>query len=327
MAIDRVPPLNSALTIPERVAREQPGHAQPIPSVAQPHDSTPEFALHSGLPASVGALLDAVDGSSKGQQAATAAAAGLAARLLSGEEPAGSMAANQIFLSRQLVWHPPDTSVMAASWMVMVRTYSEQRAALQRQASGRHVPASLLMADPANPVVLRDGGRPAPQLTQEVEAWRFAVYAWGAEKLVLRVVARDPGQEDGPNRQRRRPRIALRLELNLPEFGKIVIQMEPAENGVALEIGAAQGAAMQHVRDMLPKIASMVSRCGVQIVRARLMRELSPVSAIDNQPTRNQVNLLSPAIFKAMAEVAVLMSQPLPPDELFFEPSGQARAS
>jgi hypothetical protein len=326
MAIDRITPLNSALTIPERVAREQPGHAQPIPSVAQPHDSTPDFSLQSGLPAAVGALLDAVDGSAKGQQAATAAAAGLAARLLSGEEPASAMAANQIFLSRQLVWHAPDTNIMAASWMVMVRTYSEQRAALKQQASGRHVPASLLLADPDHAAMLRDG-RQGPQLTQQVDAWRFAVYAWGAEKLVLRVVARDPGQEEGPNRQRRRARIALRLEMNLPAFGKIVIQMEPAEHGVALEIGAAQAAAMQHVRNMLPKIASMVSRCGVQIVRARLMRELSPVNAIDNQPTRHQVNLLSPAIFKAMAEVAVLMSQPLPPDELFFEPAEPARAN
>ncbi|UGQ48951.1 flagellar hook-length control protein FliK [Massilia endophytica] len=322
MAIDRVTPLNSALTIPERVAREQPGQAQPIPPVAQPHDDTPDFALQSGLPAAVGALLDAAEGLASGRQAATAAAAGLAARMLAGEEPPAAMASNQLFLSRQLVWHPPDTSIMAASWMVMVRTYSEQRAALQRQASGRHVPGSLFLADPIHAV--KRESRAAPQLVQEMEAWRFAVYAWGAEKLVLRVVARDPGQQDGPPQQRRRPRIALRLELNLPDFGKIVIQMEPGANGVTLEVGAAQQAAMQHMRTMLPKIASLAARCGIQIVRARLMRELSPVT--DMEPTRHQVNLLSPSLFKAMAETAVLLSQPLPPDELFFEPADGERA-
>jgi hypothetical protein len=72
---------------------------------------------------------------------------------------------------------------------------------------------------------------------------------------------------------------------------------------------------MQQMRALLPEIASIIGRCGLQIIRARLMRELSPVNPLDNDPTRTQIALLSSAIFKAMAEVAVFLSQPRLPDE------------
>ncbi|HEY1147225.1 MAG TPA: hypothetical protein VGF27_01550 [Pseudoduganella sp.] len=309
MAIDRVTASNPALSIHDRQLREAPGqaHAQPVPPVAQPPGDAPDFALQSGLPASVGALLEAAEGLSQGPAStAVQTAAVLGARALVDAEPA-AMQPNQIFMSRQMVWHNPDTNVMAASWQVMVRTYSEQRRALMDQAEGKHLPASLFMAD-SSPAALREG-RGYPPHTHEEDAWRFAVYAWGAEKLTLRVVARDPGQQ-GPGHQKRRPRIAVRLELNLPDAGKVVVQLEPADGGVLLEIGAMRNEAMQFMRDMLPQIATVVGNCGLQIVRARLMRDLSPVSAADNHPTRLQIAMLSQSIFKALAEVAVLLSQP-----------------
>jgi hypothetical protein len=313
MAIDRVTPSNPSLSIHDRQVRENPGqvNAQPVPPVANPPGDAPDFALQSGLPAAVGALIEAMEGSQHNQLAKSAAAAGSAAGALLAQE-ALSMQPNQLFPLRQMVWHTPDTSMLAASWQVMVRTYSEQRAALQQQNEGRHVPASLFMADPPPPV-MRDG-RPYAGLVSELDAWRFAVYAWGAEKLTLRVVARDPGQ-DGPDQRRRRPRVAVRLELNSAEMGKVVVQMEPAESGVLLEIGAHTNEGMQQMRALLPEIASIIGRCGLQIIRARLMRELSPVNPLDNDPTRTQIALLSSAIFKAMAEVAVFLSQPRLPDE------------
>jgi hypothetical protein len=309
MAIDRVTPSNPALSIHDRLLRETPGQvqAQPVPPVAQPPGEVPDFALQSGLPAAVGALIDAMEGVP--QQAANASALAAAVRgagvLIDSE--AAAMQPNQLFMSRQLVWHAPDTSMLAASWLVMVRTYGEQRAALLQQYEGRQIPASLFMAAPS-PNTLRQG-RPFPPMVSELDAWRFAVYAWGSEKLTLRVVARDPGQ-DGPEQRRRRPRIALRLELHLPEVGKVVLQMEPADAGVVLEIGAYSNSAMQYMRELLPVLATVIGRCGLQIVRARLMRELSPISAADNHPTRGQIGLLNQTIFKAMAEVAVFLSQP-----------------
>lgn len=314
MAIDRITPSNPTLSIHDRQVRENPGqvHAQPVPPVARPPGDAPDFALQSGLPAAVGALIDAMEGAQRGSAAAkTAAAAGAAAGAMLAHESL-SMQPNQLFSLRQLVWHTPDTNMLAASWQVMVRTYSEQRGALMQQQEGRQLPASVFMADPPPPV-LRDN-RAFHGMLSELDAWRFAVYAWGAEKLTLRVVARDPGQ-DGPDQRRRRPRIAVRLEMTLPDLGKVVVQMEPAELGVVLEIGAPGNEAMQQMRELLPQIATIIGRCGLQIVRARLMRELSPVNPLDNEPTRTQIALLSTAIFKAMAEVAVFLSQPRLPEE------------
>ncbi|KQZ32755.1 hypothetical protein ASD58_07640 [Duganella sp. Root1480D1] len=254
-----------------------------------------------------------MEGAQQNQLVRSTAAAGATIGALLSQE-ALSMQPNQLFPLRQMVWHTPDTNLLAASWQVMVRTYGEQRAALQQQNEGRHVPSSLFMADPPPPV-LRDG-RPYPGLVSELDAWRFAVYAWGAEKLTLRVVARDPGQEEGPPEQRRRrPRVALRLEMNLPDIGKIVVQMEPSELGVVLEIGAASNEAMQQMRELLPRIATIIGQCGLQIVRARLMRELTPVNHLDNDPSRTQVALLTASLFKAMAEVAVFLSQPRLPEQ------------
>jgi hypothetical protein len=314
MAIDRVTPSNPSLSIHDRQVRENPGqvNAQPIPPVAQPPGDAPEFALQGGLPASVGALIDAMEGAQQSQVARSTAAAGATIGALLSQE-ALSMQPNQLFPLRQMVWHTPDTNLLAASWQVMVRTYSEQRAALQQHNEGRHLPSSLFMADPPPPV-LRDG-RPYPGLVSELDAWRFAVYAWGAEKLTLRVVARDQGQEKGPDQRRRRPRVALRLELNLPDIGKVVVQMEPSELGVVLEIGAASNEAMQQMREVLPRIATIIGQCGLQIVRARLMRELTPVNHLENDPSRTQVALLTADLFKAMAEVAVFLSQPRLPEQ------------
>jgi len=202
---------------------------------------------------------------------------------------------------------------MAGSWFVMVRTYAEQRAAWLEQARGQRMPSSLFMADSGEN--LREGRAPAPLVT-EMEPWRFAVYAWGAEQLVLRVLARDAESGTDP---RRRGRAVLRLDVMLPGVGRVILQMEPAGGGVILEVGAQQSAAMAHMREMLPRLAALVSRSGLTILRCKLMRELPQLSITRIYPTRNQAAALTPAIFKAMAEVAVLLSQPQPPDDFFFE--------
>ncbi|MGO4470107.1 hypothetical protein AB4Z11_31610, partial [Pseudoduganella sp. RAF53_2] len=108
MAIDRVTPSNPALSIHDRLVREAPGQAQaqPIPPVAQPPGDVPDFALQPGLPASVGALLDAAEGLTQNAANTQAAALiGAGARALADAELAGAMQPNQIFMSRQLVWH------------------------------------------------------------------------------------------------------------------------------------------------------------------------------------------------------------------------------
>ena len=303
MAIDRVSPSGrSPLIQPERAQPQAPGS-----------DEADDFALAPLDGGEVSTLLDGLDAlGNTAQPGASAMAQAMAAEAVLANDPA-AMRPNQIFLSRQLVWHPPDAALMAGSWFVMVRTYGEQRAAWLEQASGQHMPSSLFMADSGEN--LRDGRAPAPLVT-EMEPWRFAVYAWGAEQLVLRVLARDAETGADP---RRRGRAVLRLDLMLPGVGRVILQMEPAGGGVILEVGAQQNAAMAHMREMLPRLAALISRSGLTILRCKLMRELPQLSTARIYPTRAQAAALTPAIFKAMAEVAVLLSQPLPPDDVFPE--------
>jgi hypothetical protein len=186
----------------------------------------------------------------------------------------------------------------------MVRTYGERRAAWLEQASGRHVPSSLFMAD-HTPAALREGAQPV-SLATEVEPWRFAVFAWGAQRLLLTVVIEDALPEPGRRRHRR---AALRLELVLPGQGRALIQLEAADgNGVLIELATAHASAMRHLRDRLPRLALLVNGCGLTIVRCRLRRALAPAGAL--QPSRAQASALSPPMFRAMAEVATLLSRP-----------------
>jgi hypothetical protein len=305
MAFDRIGPTTAPLGPLER----QSQHTGPAPAPALGEDGV--YPLAPRAPGAVDLLPDGGEG--RPQPRAQAGMDALFSDKLGANDPA-AMRPNQLFMSRQLVWQQPDTNAMAASWFVMVRTYGAQRDALLQQAAGQHVPASLFMAD-HTPNSLREG-RPGLPLVTEMEPWRFAVYAWGAEKLVLKVVAKDGDSEQ--NRRRRR-RVALRLELMLPGVGRVVIQMEPAGSGVVLEVGAQQSSAMQHMREMLPLLASTVSRSGLTILRCRLLRELAPNAQGAALPTREQIATLTKAMFKAMAEVAVLLSQPLPPDDLFSE--------
>jgi hypothetical protein len=321
MAVDRIGPSLRPLGVPDR-PQAQPGQVTRVPGSEGPLDHDfpigplgPSGPNSTNGPSSVGAILD---GPEHQQALPQSHAEALAAAL--GEVPdAGDPAAmrpNQVFLSRQLVWQPPDTNAMAASWQVMVRTYSEQRAAWLEQATGQHLPSSLFMTD-HTPSNLRDG-RPGMPLVTEMEPWRFAVYAWGAERLVLKVVVKDDEEYD--RNRRRRTRVALRLELMLPGVGRVVIQMEPASgNGVVLEVGAAQTSAMQHMRDLLPQLAAVVSRSGLSILRCRLRRELPASTGEHSYPSRMHTAALTQALFRAMAEVAVLLSQPTVPDDLFSE--------
>src|SRR5471030_2197945 len=330
MAIERVSPSPSPLIQPDR------GRAQPPAPGSDAADAADDFALAPLGAGEVGMLLDGLGGlDASAAPGASTMAQAMAAEAVLANDPA-AMRPNQIFLTRQLVWHPPDAALMAGSWFVMVRTYAEQRAAWLEQARGQRMPSSLFMADSGENLRegrapaplssslfmadsgenLREGRAPAPLVT-EMEPWRFAVYAWGAEQLVLRVLARDAESGTDP---RRRGRAVLRLDVMLPGVGRVILQMEPAGGGVILEVGAQQSAAMAHMREMLPRLAALISRSGLTILRCKLMRELPQLSSTRIYPTRSQAAALTPAIFKAMAEVAVLLSQPLPPDDL-FEPA------
>ncbi|KQQ36104.1 hypothetical protein ASF61_07855 [Duganella sp. Leaf126] len=295
--VDRIGAAARPVSIPERP--QQPGPVQVLRGPLDPVSRYPVGPLPSA-PAATGALADPPD-----TVPASAALQALADAALEGADVGASsaMRPNQVFLSRQLNWHPPDAALMAASWQVMVRTYGQQRAAWLEQAKGQHVPSSLFMAD-HNPSAVREG-RPGLPLVTDVEPWRFAVLARGAERLVLKVVARE--SDDEPPR-RRRPKVALRLELMLPALGRVVIQLEPgSSSGVLMEVGAAHTSAMQFMREALPQLASLVNRYGLTVIRCRLRRTI-PAEGRELDPTPVHTALLTAPHFKAMADIAVLLS-------------------
>lgn len=300
--VDRIGATARSVSIPDR-------HTQPGPVVRGPLDSTSRFpvpTLPPAVPLASGAILDGPEAppSQPGLQAMAMAEA-----LLDGADSllSSAMRPNQLF-ARQLTSHPPDAAMMAASWQVMVRAYGQQRAAWLEQSKGQHVPASLFMAD-HNPSAVREG-RPGLPLVTEMEPWRFAVFAWGTERLVLKVVVRE--DEEADRRQRRRARVALRLELMLQGLGRVVIQVEPTSTkGVLMEVGAAHTSAMQYMREALPQLAALVNRYGLTVVRCHLRRTI-PASGPELDPTPAHTALLTAPLFKAMADIAVLLSQPQP---------------
>ncbi|USX29275.1 hypothetical protein NHH73_13710 [Oxalobacteraceae bacterium OTU3CINTB1] len=288
MAVDRVS-ASGRIQRPAARAAARPGVAAGTPPLA------------AGAASALGA--DAAEALPLPLSGLETLAAALAAAPQQEDEPS-AMRANQVFLSRQLVWQTPDSAAMAASWHTMVRAYGERRAAWLEQASGRHVPSSLFMAD-HTPAAMRDGRQPPPLVT-EIEPWRFAVFARGNQRLVLKVVIEDEQPGHG---QRRHGRAALRLELVLPGQGRVLVQLETAAgNGVLLELATVHASAMRHLRGTLPRLALRINGCGLTIVRCRLRGALAPACAL--QPSRAQAGALSPALFRAMAEVATLLSRP-----------------
>jgi hypothetical protein len=319
MAIDRISGNPMAPLITQRLDVSNatalvPDRIQPLVPIGPFMAATPD----PGLGLTPGQASAALGQNAPGLPGAAPADATLAEA--AAVRDSGAMQANQLFFSRQLVWHAPDTAALAASWQVMVKTYGAQRAAVQEQARGQHMPGNLFMAEP-NPN-LREGAR-GPQAS-DAEAWRFAVYGWGGQRLTLRVLASDPDQP--APRRRRRTKVALRLELMLGEAGLVVIQMEPSVEGVALELTAREPAALELLRARLPQLAEAVGRSGLRIVRCRIGATPRPVQPSDHPPANAAIDL-SPPVFRAMAEVAMMLSRPPEQESAAAQPAPSGRAA
>ncbi|QNA99123.1 hypothetical protein [Massilia sp. Se16.2.3] len=98
---------------------------------------------------------------------------------------------------------------------------------------------------PAALVLAQDGRVPGRALEGHVlpaDPWRFTVHAGSARDQHLQVL-RQPA--DGSSGRRKRPRAALRLELELADGTQVALQVEPVPGGVAIEM-AAPGAVARH---------------------------------------------------------------------------------
>ncbi|OBV40936.1 hypothetical protein [Janthinobacterium psychrotolerans] len=302
MAIDRISAGNALPLITQRLDVSPatpltPGVVMPLVPVGPFMAPAPDAGT---LPAQLGQAQDALAALVK----PNAGDPGLGATA----RDSSAMQVNQLFFTRQLVWQPPDAAQLAASWRVMVKTYGEQYAALQEHARGQHLPGTLLMAE-QQPVA-------RSSLPLDTEAWRFAVYGWAGQRLLLRVL---PGGEEATAPRKRQGKVALRVELLIDDVGRVVIQMEPANDGVLLELAAQQDEALAHLRRMLPAIADCVRQAGLRLLRCRLNRVLHAQPAHAGYPMQAAAAALSLPLFQAMAEVALLLTRP--PAEVAQDPA------
>jgi len=226
---------------------------------------------------------------------AAAAAANPAAE--AGAEGA-AMRPDQAVLARQLAYPAQDAAGLARSWRAQVRSHGSQLTSRALAASAGQLSPALLAAAQQGQVVRA----PEPQLAHP-DAWRFTVHAGGQAAQHLAVLAQDA---DPPPGRRRRPRAALRLELELADGSPVVIQVDPLPAGLAIALCAPDARTLTRLRWLQPELEQVMEKAGLKVVRWQLRDHLPAGrshATIANAEAAAQA--LSPAVFRAVAELAL----------------------
>lgn len=218
-----------------------------------------------------------------------------------------AMRPDQVVMARQLSWPSQDGARLADNWRGMVRGYGSQLAEREQQARAGQLPGALLQSG-QDPRILRQGDLGANPL----DAWRFTVHAGATQAQHLRVV--DEGQEgqSGQEKRRRRGRAALRLELVLEDGVVVTLQALPAADGVRLELCALDRATLARLRALQPQLEAAVGRAGLRVL-GWTWRDTLPQGPIHARlPSAEAAFALSQPVFRAMAEMALLLPARLP---------------
>jgi hypothetical protein len=225
-------------------------------------------------------------------------AAAPAAAAETGQDGA-AMRPDQVFMARQMVFPAADATSLAGTWRAMVRTYGAQLATRDQQARAGQLAPTLLAA-------AQDGraGRPPEGPGILPDAWRFTVHAGGPQAQHLQVVADEAEQPPG---RRRRARAALRLELELADGTRIMVQLEPVPGGVALELCAPDARALARLADMQPALEEAIGRAGVRVVRWKFSDSLPAGQVHATLLPEEAANALNLTVFRALAELALLL--------------------
>jgi hypothetical protein len=113
--------------------------------------------------------------------------------------------------------------------------------------------------------------------------------------------------EEEQQRGRRRRRAALRLELELADGTRVMVLAEPLPGGVALELYAPDAHALARLRDMQPALEAAVSRAGLRVLQWKFLDRLPAGPAHAALPSSDVASALSLPVFRAMAELALLL--------------------
>lgn len=211
---------------------------------------------------------------------------------------------DQVFLARQMAYPAPDGRSLASSWRTMVRSYGDHQARRELlERSGILAPLQLVAGQQGQAMTRTETGMPPH------DAWRFTVHAGSPREHYLAVMA-EP--EDVPPGRRKHPRFALRLELTLADGTAIVVQVEPMPDGIALELCARDAAALARLRELQPDLEKAVALSGLRVVRWRFRDTLPPGKPHAAMAAQEAANALSLPVFRALAELALLL--PLAPE-------------
>jgi hypothetical protein len=210
-----------------------------------------------------------------------------------------AMLPDQVFMARQLVFAAPDARTLAGTWRSMVRTYGSELVNREQQARARQLPPAQLVAAQEGRVLDPRGTLGAP-----VDAWRFTVHPGGQHEQHLLVVADEADQPPG---RRRRGRAALRLELELADGTRIVVQAEPMADGVALELCAPDARTLDRLRELQPALEDAIGRAGLRVLRWKFRDSLPAGSVHARMAAAEAANGLNLAVFRVVAEVALLL--------------------
>ncbi|WP_229411103.1 MULTISPECIES: hypothetical protein [unclassified Massilia] len=263
--------------------------------------SLPVGPVAAVVPAALLAGMDSLPLPLPGSQPASGQASAASA---DGMPDGAAMRPDQLMMSRQLTWPSQDGGTLASSWRSMVRNYGAQLANRELQERPGQLPAAMLLAGQLgsqDPRVLRQADLAGIPL----DAWRFTVHTGSAQDQHLRVVQQD--QEPPQQQRRRRSRAALRLELVLQDGTVVTVQAEPVPDGVLLELCAADAGSAARLRALQPELEAAVARAGLRVLGWTYRDSLPPGLSHIRLPSVDAASALSLPVFRAMAELALLL--------------------
>lgn len=217
----------------------------------------------------------------------------------SGAEGA-AMRPDQAVMARQMAYQPMDAAGLARAWRTQVRNHGSQLASRTLAASAGQLSPALLAAAQQGQVV-----RQPELLAAHPDAWRFTVHGAGQAPQHLEVLSRDPDQPPG---RRRRLRAALRLELELADGSAVAVEVEPLPGGVGLALCGADARTLTRLRWLQPELEDALGRAGLKVVRWQFRDRLPDDHSHALRTNAEAVaQALSPAVFRAVAELALLL--------------------
>lgn len=210
-----------------------------------------------------------------------------------------AMRPDQAQIARQLGYAPSDAASLARNWRAMVRGHGAQLTSRALAASAGQLSPALLAAAAQGQVVRH------AELATHHDAWRFTIHARGETPQHLSVLA---DEADPPGGRRKRPRAALRLELTLDDGTLAVVQIDPVPQGLAIAICATDVEVLARLRGLQAALAKALKAAGLKVVRWHYRDQLPPArSHAMNAEAEAAAQLLTPAVFRAAAEMALLL--------------------